>query len=47
MEGLEEIRVNKADNERILDIIEQETIEAAREEYMEMERLYLDGGLEI
>lgn len=47
MEGLEEIRVNKADNERILDIIEQETIEAAHEEYMEMERLYLDGGLEI
>lgn len=37
--------MNKADNERILDIIEQETIEAAHEEYMEMERLYLDGGL--
>ncbi len=35
------------DDERILDIIEQETIEAAHEEYIEMERLYLDGELEV
>lgn len=34
------------DDERILDI-EQETIEAAHEEYIEMERLYLDGELEV
>lgn len=39
--------MNKADDERILDIIEQETIEAAHGEYIEMERLYLDGELEV
>lgn len=40
-------KLNKIDDERILDIIEKETIEAAHEEYMEMERLYLDGDLEV
>lgn len=34
-------------NEAVLDIIEQETIEDVHEEYMEMERLYLDGDLEV
>ncbi len=40
-------KLNKIDDERIFDIIEKETIEAAHEEYMEMERLYLDGDLEV
>lgn len=40
-------KLNKIDEERIFDIIEKETIEAAHEEYMEMERLYLDGDLEV
>ena len=40
-------KLNKIDEERIFDIIEKETIKAAHEEYMEMERLYLDGDLEV
>ena len=39
--------IDKMNNETVLDIIEQETIETAHEEYMEMERLYLDGDLEV